>query len=429
MTSLAAEQNRETSIRRRRLLRAVFVLATLTAAVPVLEGARPAPAHAQTRPTDQTQVRIIEVSGLIDPINVDFISRALDESEAEGVAALVIRLDSSGSVAPAQDVRALVRRIEGSSVPVAIWIGPGRQARAAGGALELFEAAPVRGMAPGSVAGDLSAEAALEQKVATVPAATLGDFIIGIDGHPLPRGGEVDIPTTVVRRPGRPPQQQLAPSARARFDEPSLLAQTLHAVATPSAAYLLLAIGLLLVVFEFFTAGIGVAAFVAATSLVLAAYGLGVLPTRPLALTLLVVGVLGYGVDVQAGAPRVWTVIGTVAFVIGSFFLFDGLSVPLVVTALVVAGVVLFMVAGMPAMIRTRFSTPTIGRASMLGEQGTAVSDVDPDGVVTVRDAPWRARTNRATPIRAGQPVRVASIDGLVLEVEPTEGAARDAGH
>jgi membrane-bound serine protease (ClpP class) len=65
----------------------------------------------------------------------------------------------------------------------------------------------------------------------------------------------------------------------------------------------------------------------------------------------------------------------------------------------------------------------------MLGELGTAMSDVDPDGVVTVRDAPWRARTNRATPIRSGEAIRVAGIDGLLLEVEPLEGAAKDAGH
>ena len=145
---------------------------------------------------------------------------------------------------------------------------------------------------------------------------------------------------------------------------------------------------------------------------------------------MLALGIVGYGIDVQAGAPRAWTVIGTLSFVIGSFFLFgDGLSVPLIVLAAVIAGVALFMVAGMPAMVRTRFSTPTIGRESMLGEVGVAVSDVDPDGVVTVREAPWRARTNRATPIRSGDPIRVAGIDGLLLEVEPLEGAAKDAGH
>ena len=51
------------------------------------------------------------------------------------------------------------------------------------------------------------------------------------------------MPTKIVERDGRPPQQELAPGARVRFDEPSLLAQLLHAVATPSAAYLLLSSG------------------------------------------------------------------------------------------------------------------------------------------------------------------------------------------
>jgi membrane-bound serine protease (ClpP class) len=48
---------------------------------------------------------------------------------------------------------------------------------------------------------------------------------------------------------------------------------------------------------------------------------------------------------------------------------------------------------------------------------------------VRVDGAPWRARTNRATPIAAGDPVRVVAIDGLLLEVEPEAGGARDAGH
>lgn len=372
-----------------------------------------------------TVIDVIEVSGLLDPVNVDFMAGALAEAEADGASALVLRLDSRGSVAPAADLRRLIAAIEGSEVPVAVWVGPGKEARATGKAFALFEAAPVRGVAPRSQVGQSSAEEALEAGVATVAAATLGDFIVAIDGE-----AGIEVPTKVVKRDGRPPQQELAEGAQVRFDEPSLLAQLLHAVATPSPAYLLACIGLLLILFEFFTAGVGVAGVTGAAALVLGGYGLGVLPTRPLAVAALALGILGYGIDVQAGAPRTWTVIGTLSFVVGSFFLFgDGLSVPLVVLAGVIAGVALFMVAGMPAMVRTRFSTPTIGRESMLGELGTAVSDVDPDGVVTVREAPWRARTNRATPIRAGEAIRVAGIDGLLLEVEPLEGAAKDAGH
>jgi membrane-bound serine protease (ClpP class) len=46
--------------------------------------------------------------------------------------------------------------------------------------------------------------------------------------------------------------------------------------------------------------------------------------------------------------------------------------------------------------------------------------------VVVLRGARWRARTNRATPITAGDPIRVVEVDGLILEVEPPEGGARD---
>jgi membrane-bound serine protease (ClpP class) len=76
--------------------------------------------------------------------------------------------------------------------------------------------------------------------------------------------------------------------------------------------------------------------------------------------------------------------------------------------------------------VRSRFSTPTIGRESLIGEMGEAAVDIAPDGVILLRGARWRARTNRATPITAGEPVRVVEVDGLILEVEPEAGGARD---
>ncbi|MGH9181616.1 MAG: NfeD family protein, partial [Acidimicrobiales bacterium] len=185
-----------------------------------------------------------------------------------------------------------------------------------------------------------------------------------------------------------------------------------------------------LAVLEFYTAGIGVAAATAAVSLVLACYGLGVLPTRPWAVALVLLGMLGYAIDVQAGAPRVWTVIGTAALGGGGLALYhQGLRPSPLVLVAVVGGVALMMVAGMPAVVRSRFSTATIGREAMVGEEGSAVADVDPEGTVEVRGAQWRARTNRATPVAAGEPVRVVTIDGLLLEVEPIEGGAKDAHH
>jgi membrane-bound serine protease (ClpP class) len=91
-----------------------------------------------------------------------------------------------------------------------------------------------------------------------------------------------------------------------------------------------------------------------------------------------------------------------------------------------VGGIALTFIVGMPNMVRTRFATPTIGREWMIGELGTVIDDVDPDGVVEVGNGRWRARTNRATPVMRGDEIRVAAIDGITLAVEPLQGAAKD---
>ena len=117
--------------------------------------------------------------------------------------------------------------------------------------------------------------------------------------------------------------------------------------------------------------------------------------------------------------------------VIGTAFLFEslpGTSMRPTWIALLagLGGITLTFIVGMPNMVRTRFATPTIGREWMIGEIGTVITDVDPDGVVEIGTSRWRARTNRATPVLAGEQVRVAEIDGITLEVEPLEGAAKD---
>jgi membrane-bound serine protease (ClpP class) len=88
--------------------------------------------------------------------------------------------------------------------------------------------------------------------------------------------------------------------------------------------------------------------------------------------------------------------------------------------------VALAFIVGMPSMVRTRFATPTIGREWMIGMEGRVETPVSPDGVVVVKGAKWRARTNRATPLERGEMCKVVGIDGVTLEVEPLTGAARD---
>jgi membrane-bound serine protease (ClpP class) len=379
-----------------------------------------ASAQAPARP----RIDVVQVSGILDPTLDDLVRQSIRAAERDKAEALVLQLNSRDSVLSEQRLAELTFLITHSAVPVTVWVGPSG-ARAEDGAAGLARAAAVTGMASNAkIEVDdrtLSAEDAKRAGVVDVVAPTLGDFLVGLDGQ-----AGIEVPTKVVRE-GNVPHRQ--PEVEVSFAKLGLTARLLHTVASPPTAYLLLLIGLCLLVFEFFTAGVGVAGVTGAVCVVLASYGLAVLPTRPLGLALLILAIAGYAIDVQTGVPRAWTVIGTAALVAGSVLLYDGFSVGWLPLIVGVVGVPLLMVAGMAGMIRARFSTPTIGRESMIGELGVAVAAVNPDGIVRVRDGLWRARTNRATPIAGGDGVRVAAIDGLLLEVEPLEGAARDAGH
>jgi membrane-bound serine protease (ClpP class) len=387
-----------------------------------------APAHAAPKPA----VDVIEVSGRVDPIVVDFILDSLRSAERSSSEALVIQLDSPGDLLPAAKLEALTSRLARATVPVAVWVGASGS-RAYGGGARLADVASVVGIAPGSHIGQcpacrvrsglrttrsLSAGQASARKVADLISPTLGDFIVDLDGRTV--NGRTLQTARVVQRGNQPRRE---PSVDVRFAKLALLPRLLHTVASPSVAYLLLMAGLVLIVFEFFTVGIGVAGGAGAGFVVLAAYGLAVLPTRPIAVALLALGMAGFGIDVQTGAPRVWTGVGAVSLVAGTWLLYDGVGLPIVTSVLTLLGVALFMLAAMPSVVRARFSTPTIGRESMVGELGQATAPLHPEGMVRVREALWRARTNRATPIAEGEQVRVAGVEGLVLQVEPVEPA------
>lgn len=215
------------------------------------------------------------------------------------------------------------------------------------------------------------------------------------------------------------------------FFKLGLVPRLLHTVASPESAYLLLTIGLALLLFEFFTAGIGVAGLVGAITLILGSIGIGELPMNGFGIALLLLAMISFAVDVQVGIPRLWTGGGLILYIIASLIMFrpvDGLVMrPSWITLSVgIVGIALTFIVGMPSMVRTRFATPTIGRQNLVGATGTAVGDINPDGVVMVDGAQWRARTNRATPLTTNSSIRVVDIDGVTLQVEPIDGGARD---
>ncbi len=431
-----------------------------------------APASAQASASDAGVAVVVEVTGLLDPVMAELIENSVADAVDAGALLLVIRVDSSRSVVSDERISELADAIAGSPVPIAVWVGP-NGASLEGKVAQLFATAEEVGIAPGTRVGNLGpplppladhpvawanqelirhqalgwrqvvsqgviacdpltlddfrdrfADAGIpfDPAAVRVPpdeeqcvAPLIGDFLVDLD--------HLGFVSNLVEVDGQP---RLEPQTRVQFRGLSLAHQLFHTVASPPVAYLLLTIGMGLMLFEFFTAGIGVAGVVGALLFILSGYGLSVLPHNTWALALLAASMVAFGIDVQTSVPRFWTGAGLAMFAAGTWWLYDGVSMSWIPMVVMIGAMSVAMFSAMPSMVRTRFSTPTIGRGWMIGEIGQVVDDVSPDGVVRIRDALWRARANRATPVTAGDQVRVVEIDGLWLEVEPIEGAARD---
>ena len=398
-----------------------------------------APAVSRAPEPGADLVQVVEVVGLMDPvlsdIVIDRISRASQPDS--GVLFIVLRIDSRRAVVDEAELAAIADAIVDSRVPVTAWVGPSG-ARATGEVAQLLALADRVGVAPGARLGDtgdqaldcdrfgrlwgsnaaLLADRTVNHSEATTagvtPAAapTLGEFLFTLEDLGFETVEVTDAETGETR---------LEPRSSVQFVSLPFVGGIMHTVASPPLAYLLLLVSLALILLELYTAGVGIAGVTGAASGILALYGLAVLPTNGFAIALIVFAFFAFAIDVQTGVPRLWTAIGTAAVVAGTLTLYDGVSMSWVPMLGGLVGLMLGILGGMPPLIRSRFSTPTIGREWMIGMRGEAVESLHPFGVVRIAESLWRARTFRASPIPPGGPVEVTGIDGLLLEVSPAE--------
>lgn len=424
-----------------------------------LSWAAPPGAGAADKP--ERHLEVVQVEGAIDPMVADLIKGSIRRAQTNGASVVILQIDSGGALDT--EPYEVLEAVRASKVPVAAWIGPGKSS-ARGAAAGLLAVASFAAASPGSRVGPVQplrldklerstysrqmTDPAREQRIdrrmsgladtrltgadaaevglIDIVAPTLGDVIVGLHGKEVPTAAGPVRLSTAKRIDTKDGPRQTADQP-VRFIKLGTFANVQHSLTSPSVVFLLLIVGLALMVFEFFTIGIGLAGTTGAAAVVGAFYGSSHLPVTWWALGLLFLSTFGFAVDVQAGRQGFWTGIGAVGLLVGSLTLFGGsssLDVPLWLVALIFVGQIVFMLGGMTVAVRNRFSVPTVGRDSMIGELGQAHTELNPDGVVTVRGAPWRARTNRATPISAGGAVRVVSVDRLMLEVEPGDDPA-----
>ena len=120
-------------------------------------------------------------------------------------------------------------------------------------------------------------------------------------------------------------------------------------------------------------------------------------------------------------------VLAIVSMLLGATFLIrspiTGGGVSLGVAVAVTLPFAVLTVFLMRLVLRSRHWKKATGTDELLGSQGIAMSPLlaGAEGMIRVHGELWRAISSR--PVAEGNPVRVVSVQGLQLKVEPVEQA------
>jgi len=393
----------------------------------------------------------------ITPASAQVIVSAVDRAEHENVSALIITLSTPGGLETS--TREIVKRIITSRVPVIVFVAPSGSRAASAGFIILI-AADIAAMAPGTATGAAhpvlsggaepnktlnekivndaaawvrslaekrkrdpqAAESAIRESRSFTEGEALDKHIIDIIAR-----DEAALLTqlngrTAMSFDGAPRYLNTANQKIVDF-QPSFRQRLLMWLADPRINFVLFAIGLLCIYFEFQHPGIVAPGVVGALAIVLALYGFHMLPINVTGVVLIVVAITLFILEAKVQGFGILGLGGVVAAVIGSLILIDlpnpELRLPLRLVLAVVLPFALILIVMLRLAFRARMTVVTTGQAGMVGLRGTAETEIAPEGRVFVRGELWRARS--PIKIAVGENILVTGINGLTLEVDLAE--------
>jgi membrane-bound serine protease (ClpP class) len=406
------------------------------------------------------EIYSLRFDGPVDPLLEEYAVISLREIQQKGDARLVvIGIDTPGGFDTS--MRAIIKAMLGSGVPVAVFVSP-QGARAASAGFFILLAADIAAMAPGTNTGaahpvsvtgsdiektmkekvtndaasyiktlarkrgrseemaekavressSYTAEECLKGGLADLVVADRKELIERLQGRTvvLAGGGEVTLDLrgeTIV---------ELEMSDRQKF---------LRTITNPNLAYFLLIFGLLGLYIEFTHPGGVIPGILGGISLLLAFLAFQVLPINYVGLFLILLSIGFFIAEIKVQGFGVLGVGGIVSFVLGSIMLIKSPipemrpAMPIIMTFAVCFGcILLFLTWKVFQAMKRKKET---GVEGLVGETGVARTDIDSrQGRVFVHGEWWNAVSD--APITAGSRVEVETVKNLVLKVKKSGG-------
>lgn len=396
------------------------------------------------------------VAAPIHPVTAEYIGQVLARADAQSASLVLLVLDTPGGLDAS--MRDIIGRVLAARTPVAVYVAPAG-ARAASAGLFIGLACDIFAMAPGTNTGAAhpvgmaltgrAPDKIMEEKVTNdasasiktlaekrgrnvkmaedavrkslsytesealagglidVVAPTEADLLAWCDGRTIRRFDGTEVRLAVRGKPVVP----VPMTFRQRF---------LLTISNPNLAYLLLMLGLLGLYFEFANPGAIVPGVAGGISLLLAVFAFQILPINYVGLLLILLAVGFFIVEVKVHSYGFLTVGGIAAMLIGSLMLVKSplpeLRPSLGVILPVAVGVSLVLAFLVALVVRAQARRPATGAEGLVGETGSARTDLDPEGKVFVHGELWDAEADGT--VRRGENIKVIRVlGGLKLRV------------
>lgn len=403
----------------------------------------------------QPLVDKLVLSDTIQPVSSGELDRAVNQANSDGAQALLIELNTPGGLL--DSTRSMVGAILSSRVPVIVYVGPSG-ARAGSAGFFLLEAADVAAMSPGTNAGAAhpvlefggQPDATMTQKIENDTEAFLRSYVTkrnrnaqaaeeavhssksytadeALDQHLIDLIAPNDAQLlasldgrTITRMDGSKLTLHLA-GARIVALKATLRDQMLGWLVDPNIALLLGVCGALLIYLEFNTPGTIVPGALGTLLVLLAIFGLNLLPIRFTAVLLLLGAMALLLLEAKFGGHGVLASAGIICLALGTLTLIAApipeMAISPAVAFAVSLGFGLITVFLVRLAVRARHMKSRLGISALEGSPATAMEALAPEGHVLVEGEIWRAIARE--PVSAGTTLRVVGHDDMLLRVEP----------
>jgi membrane-bound serine protease (ClpP class) len=404
----------------------------------------------------------LEIKGTIGPASSNYLKEGMAAAVHQNAQMILIELDTSGGLSTS--MREMIQVITNSTLPVIIYVSP-KGARAASAGTYLLYAAHVAAMAPGTNLGaatpvslmpipkitdsNTSSPSALEKKVINDAIAYIKSLAElnerniswaidavkeakSISAKDALRYGVIDLMAEdtnellsklegrSVTVSGKSIILQTEGAVIQTF-EADWKTQFLSIITNPNIAYILLLIAIYGIFFELMNPGGIFPGVIGVISGVIALYALNMIPFNYAGLLLILLGIAFMVAEVFIVGFGILGIGGVVAFAFGSLLLFDaqtlgsGVSIPLIIAfSLVSLGFFIFVLR---FLLHSRSVKIVTGMDEMVGATAKVLESTKEGYRVRCHSEIWYATSDSV--LEVGQNVRVESLSGLILHVNP----------